>query len=128
MNPKKQIFRIILSSLTLLCVIACRQAFAQQGNIAQRKMLFDNGWRFYRGDAKDAEQPSFNDALWRIVTLPHDWSIEPLKDQIPGETIGPFSKRSPGGAATGQTIGGAGWYRKSFVIDQKDAKKARVVF
>lgn len=95
---------------------------------SHRKELFDRDWRFYLGSPKDASEPSFDDSEWRLVNLPHDWSIEPLKDQIPGETIGPFSKRSPGGPATGQTLGGEGWYRKSFVISPEDADKRHELY
>ncbi|OQP44532.1 beta-galactosidase [Niastella yeongjuensis] len=62
--------------------------------------LFNYGWRFYKGDAPGAEKPEFNDAAWRTVTLPHDWSIE-----------GPFSKEWASG--TGYSPGGIGWYRKT---------------
>jgi len=59
------------------------------------------GWRFHKGDAPGAEQPGFNDASWRTVNLPHDWSIE-----------GPFSKEWASG--TGYSPGGIGWYRQTF--------------
>jgi beta-galactosidase len=38
----------------------------------------DQGWRFHYGDAPGAERPDFNDARWRSVDLPHDFSIEDL--------------------------------------------------
>ncbi len=34
------------------------------------------GWRFCAGDVKGAEQPSFDDAAWRTVCVPHDFQIE----------------------------------------------------
>ncbi|MBO9204393.1 MULTISPECIES: sugar-binding domain-containing protein [Niastella] len=63
--------------------------------------LINYDWRFYKGDAPGAEKPAFNDASWRTVNLPHDWSIE-----------GPFSKEWASG--TGYSPGGIGWYRKTF--------------
>ena len=39
---------------------------------------FDQGWRFHRGSAEGAQAINFNDASWRRVQLPHDWSIEDL--------------------------------------------------
>jgi beta-galactosidase len=33
--------------------------------------------------------------------------------------VGPFSPESPGGTATGYTLGGTGWYRKHFVLDNQ---------
>lgn len=89
----------------------------------ERKQLFDRGWQFYLGKAYSAETPGYNDLKWRTVHLPHDWSIEPIKEQIKGKTIGPFSRESVGSAATGQTVGGEGWYRKTFIISAQDASK-----
>ena len=34
------------------------------------------GWRFIRGEQAGAEMPEFDDSTWRVVDLPHDWSIE----------------------------------------------------
>lgn len=44
----------------------------------RRHQAFDAGWRFLRGDAVGAEQPAFGDSDWRLLDLPHDWSIEDL--------------------------------------------------
>lgn len=72
-----------------------------------RDQSFDSGWRFQRGVGNGHEHTNFDDSHWRIVSLPHDWSIEDL----PGEA-GPFDKAAIGGAATGFTTGGEGWYRR----------------
>jgi beta-galactosidase len=67
-----------------------------------RRQSFNDGWRFFKGDAPGAEAPDFQDASWRPVRLPHDWAIE-----------GPFdSKANPHTGAL--PISGTGWYRKSF--------------
>jgi beta-galactosidase len=39
---------------------------------------FDNGWTFHLGAAQGAEQSSFDDAKWRQLTIPHNWSSEDL--------------------------------------------------
>lgn len=78
--------------------------------------LFDDGWKFSLGDIKGAEKPSFKDQSWRDVDLPHDWSIENLPNQEANKVVGPFSKESIGTTATGYTIGGTGWYRKTFTL------------
>ncbi len=36
---------------------------------------------------------------------------------------GPFSPESPGGGSTGHTMGGIGWYRKEFKLDEEDRDK-----
>ena len=59
-----------------------------QGTAARQVMPFDANWRFFKGDAPDAEQPAFNDAAWRQLDVPHDWSIE-----------GPFSRTNRTGGA-----------------------------
>ncbi|HET9161545.1 MAG TPA: hypothetical protein VFN88_13120, partial [Caulobacteraceae bacterium] len=49
---------------------------ADQKTAAARRVLgFDDGWRFFRGDAPSAEGFEFEDRSWAEVQLPHDWSI-----------------------------------------------------
>ena len=51
--------------------------------------LFTKGWNFKIGDVKDGQNPSLDDSKWRLLDLPHDWSIEGLaqtktkKDDVP---------------------------------------------
>ena len=42
----------------------------------ERRVNFDDGWRFFLGEAAGAEQPGFQDSAWRELRLPHDWAIE----------------------------------------------------
>ncbi len=80
---------------------------------AQRKTeKFDSRWRFHLGDVPGAQDVAFDDAAWRSLDLPHDWSIE-----------GPFSEQNPAGVAGGALPGGVGWYRKSFVVPRSDSGK-----
>ena len=46
--------------------------------VSDRDLKFNSGWRFYRGEAPGAEAPTFDDAAWRALDIPHDWSIEDL--------------------------------------------------
>jgi beta-galactosidase len=79
-----------------------------------RAQPFDAGWRFHRGGGAGLESPALDDGGWRIVDLPHDWSIEDIPGgRSPGQ-LGPFDKSAIGGTATGFTVGGEGWYRKRF--------------
>ena len=87
---------------------------------------FTDDWRFLRGDAAGAEAAAFDDSSWRMLDVPHDWSIEDLPGEPGGDgTIwsqgtnplrtGPFDAyASEGQISTGWTVGGVGWYRKSF--------------
>jgi beta-galactosidase len=72
---------------------------------ARRVIPFDANWRFLKSDAKGAEAPEFDDSQWRVVNVPHDWSIE-----------GPFSEDAPATGAGGFLPTGVGWYRKHFVL------------
>lgn len=52
----------------------------------RREQSFDEGWRFFRGDAPGAEFPDFNDSAWRALDLPHDFSVEDLPPALPTQT------------------------------------------
>ncbi|MFL5740247.1 MAG: glycoside hydrolase family 2 TIM barrel-domain containing protein [Flavisolibacter sp.] len=95
----------------------------------QRNILFDDNWLFKKDSTIDAHEVNYNDRSWRIVHLPHDWSIEDLDPQIPGRTSGPFDTKSTGANATGFVDGGTGWYRKKFTRTKEDQSKAiRIYF
>ena len=99
--------------------------------VAERLRIFTQDWRFYRGDTTGADAAGFDDSAWRLLDVPHDWSIEDLpgggddaKDDGRGAIwsegtnplrTGPFdANASEGQIATGWTVGGVGWYRKTF--------------
>ncbi|SBV97374.1 glycoside hydrolase family 2 TIM barrel-domain containing protein [uncultured Dysgonomonas sp.] len=116
MNIKFKLF--VISFLILACI--------SDISASDRRISINKGWKFHRGSTSNAEQPAFNDTKWRTLDLPHDWSIEPVPVQREGITVGPFSKineSGAGGADTGQTLGGEGWYRKEFTIEKEDADK-----
>lgn len=92
-----------------------------------RTRPFNDDWRFHRGDVSGADATALDDSAWRTVGVPHDWSIEDLQpvSQQAGDAIwtggtpplrtGPFDVyQSEGQGATGWTVGGVGWYRKTF--------------
>ena len=55
-------------------------------------------WLFALADERDAWAKGFDDAAWRPVVVPHDWSVEQE-----------FSPEFSSG--TGYLPGGIGWYR-----------------
>ena len=85
----------------VLLLLSSNIIFAQQ---ARTIANFDKDWHFYLGNVPDAKQTAFNDANWRVLNLPHDWSIE-----------GKFSKDNPATPEGGALPGGIGWYRKTFI-------------
>ncbi|MGY6650269.1 glycoside hydrolase family 2 TIM barrel-domain containing protein [Wenyingzhuangia sp. IMCC45574] len=74
---------------------------------AQEHINFNKGWKFIQQDVKGAEVVSFNDASWRILNLPHDWSIE-----------GEYKETHPMGDQCGYLPAGFGWYRKTISVPQ----------
>ena len=86
------------------------------------EILFDAGWRFYRGDVAGAETVKFDDSSWRTMDLLHDWSIE----NLPG-TTSPFNPDAISQVSGGFTTGGTGWYRKTFVLDEEQKNKRIVI-
>jgi beta-galactosidase len=78
----------------------------------ERGVSFNRDWKFYLGNASGAEKPVYNDAGWRTLSVPHDWSIELA-----------FNKNSASGHGGGCLDGGIGWYRKSFKLPAADAGK-----
>jgi beta-galactosidase len=77
------------------------------------KENFGGNWRFHLGDVEEGYAPSLDDSGWRILTLPHDWSIE-----------GEFSTEHPAGPQGGGLPGGVGWYRKMFTVPEADRDKS----
>lgn len=71
-----------------------------------RIQQFNTGWKFKLGEEKGAESPEYSDAKWRILDLPHDYSIEQVFTQ-------------QGEAESGYLLGGIGWYRKNLPLDEK---------
>ncbi len=86
-------------------VFAAVSLFAQPVESGTRKQSFDRDWRFEIGDSASFSDPAYQDAGWRLLDLPHDWSIE-----------GAIKKENPMGLAGGFFPSGLGWYRKTFEV------------
>lgn len=93
-----------------LVSLAIPNSRADSAHVARVVIPFDSDWRFFKGDAEGAERPEFDDAAWRRLDVPHDWSIE-----------GPFDEKNPTGKAGGFLPAGVGWYRKHFNVPARDA-------
>jgi len=89
--------RVFIFSILLVC---CVFSVAGQSRVIKN---FDEGWKFLLGDVEIAKEPAYDDAAWRSLSLPHDWSIE-----------GAFSKDNNTGQQEGGLPAGVGWYRKHF--------------
>jgi beta-galactosidase len=63
------------------------------------RYTINDGWRYLDGDMPGAETPSFDDATWAGIGLPHTWNAED------GFTEATSYRR------------GTGWYRKRLELD-----------
>jgi len=91
--------------LLILLIAASGFCYAKPAPPSRSHLLIDANWKFNLGDVKDAQNVTFNDASWRNLDLPHDWSIE-----------GEFDRSAPTGGGGGYLPTGIGWYRKTFKL------------
>lgn len=94
-------YKNLIITFLVLCLglPACKNNELQN----ESKLPFDFDWKFAIGDQKGAEKPGFDDTEWRLLDLPHDFSIEQ-----------PFDSTYYSSGGGGFTYSGIGWYRKSF--------------
>jgi beta-galactosidase len=96
--------RIGAGALAVIFTITTLSPAHGQG---RQRLTADFDWRFFKGDATGADNPAFDDASWRKLDLPHDWSIE-----------GPYDQSEPTGGGGGYLPTGIGWYRRTFVAPE----------
>jgi beta-galactosidase len=97
----------------LACIqIACFELSATETSVAgffplagsgRQVYNFNTGWRFHRGDVKNADQTYFDDSRWEVVAAPHTVELMPAE------------------ASGCRNYQGIAWYRKRFVVPT-DAK------
>ena len=81
-----------------------------------KQINLNTAWRFHLGDEPAADFMGYDDSAWRVVTLPHDWSVEH-----------PFDRNHASG--TGYLPGGTAWYRKHFILPEDvRGKRVRITF
>src|SRR5512146_332630 len=100
----------LLSSLLALMMLWSPSASASAG--VRNTEDFCSRWKFHLGDIPSGFEAGFDDSGWRVLDLPHDWSIE-----------GEFSKDNPATPGGGALPGGIGWYRKTFSVPPSDSTR-----
>ncbi len=110
-----------LSALVFLSIISGSNT--TEISTSGRMTSFDEDWLFMKDTLSGAESPNFNDSNWRIINVPHDWSIEDLPGQNGEDIIGPFDKSAIDKGSSAYLTGGIGWYRKNFIINEEDEDK-----
>jgi beta-galactosidase len=94
-----------------LCLIGlCAIIFT--ANAQRQTQQFDKAWSFEQSDASGADKTEFDDAKWKVVDVPHDWSI-----------LGNYDHNNVSGRGGGYLPSGIGWYRKHFTLNDADAQK-----
>lgn len=61
-------------------------------------LSFNPGWKYFKGEAEGAHEPSFDDSAWESVNLPHTVEL------LPSEGSGNRNYQGPA------------WYRKTFTV------------
>ncbi len=71
-----------------------------------RRQNFCHNWRFHLNDVEWGRWGKIDFSTWRLLDLPHDWSIELPRDakNVSGDSGGWFPM-------------GVGWYQKSLTLD-----------
>jgi beta-galactosidase len=113
-NMKTKIIYIPVFLLWLF-FSGCSPDYSTAESSGRSRISFNDNWKFSLQGDSSAIASSFDDKTWRILNLPHDWSIE-----------GAFAENNPAGVGGGALPGGLGWYRKTFQVNEED--KNRKIF
>lgn len=107
---KKQ---VLLAAVVALLVVACSPKVQQQQSM--RETDFNFGWKFnLTNDTTALTAVPLDDADWRDVRLPHDWSVEASFD-------------STLEGCTGYLPGGVGVYQKHFKTPASPNQKSTFI-
>lgn len=124
MNRKLRLAVILLLALPLLLQAQVRSV-----------QTFKKGWKFTREDKTDFSLPTYNDAKWQSVAVPHDWaiygsfSINNDKQNVAITQDGQKEAMEHAGRTGGLPFVGVGWYRLNFESPTfEPGKKATLVF
>lgn len=96
-----------LSLILLLSALLCGCSIDNSG--PREVVDFNFDWKFILADSDNFKEIAFDDASWRSLRLPHDWSVE-----------SDFIADAPCGPNGGALPGGLGWYRKHFVTPESE--------
>ncbi len=98
---------IFILFLLVVSMVSCAQKQSARETIKLTK-----DWKFILADNEAFKNTEFDDSGWRLLNVPHDWSIE-----------GEFSADNPASPGGGALPGGTGWYRKKFQVPETDKDK-----
>ncbi len=91
----------------VLFVLACN---SKQPMETRQRTSLDPDWKFILKDVSGAEAVSYDDANWRQLNVPHDWSVE-----------GEYREDNLAGKSGAFLPTGIGWYRKNIEIKKLES-------
>lgn len=112
MRKKKALFQDYINQFAFIFLINFIISSANAALPPAKKLVFsdpdsriitniDFGWYFNLGDVSNGSSNEISYASWRLLDVPHDWSVE-----------GVYSEKVPGGRLVGFLPTGIGWYKK----------------
>ena len=63
---------------------------ANTSQVLDLHLNFNADWHFHLGEVPGFYVPAFNDSAWRVLDVPHDWSVE-----------GQFAEKNPSSVSGG---------------------------
>lgn len=99
---------VLTGVLLIVVLLSAHSTIRAQQRV---RINFNADWKFLLEDKKEYCSVEFDDASWRSLDLPHDWSVE-----------AEFSQENSGRNAW--LPGGIAWYRKSFEVPEKHRDKS----
>ncbi len=119
----KRILMMISLSFLISSVFA-----AQQQRVARSRQCIDRDWQFVLSSSEKASPEEVEWPAARKLNLPHDWSVESEAAAVAalGKNVGPFIPT--GDYQMAFTVGGEGWYRKTFTTSRDASKKRTTLY
>jgi beta-galactosidase len=120
----------MMKAIVVMIVMGCLTLSA--AGQSKREVRTLKEWKFWRGEAKGAEEEAYDDREWEDVVAPHDWAIKgPFgADEDLQRVAVEQNMESAPTTKTGRTGGlphaGIGWYRTFF--DTPAGARAELVF
>ena len=90
---------------------------SENTSMTGKSMDFNDGWRFFNDWREEMAAADFDDSSWRVLDLPHDWSIE-----------GTFSPDAPAYCRGAYLPTGKGCYRKRFCVPEELKQTVAAVY
>lgn len=99
----------------------------------RKTIVLSDGWKFKKGNHKEAYNLSYNDADWENVSVPHDWAIYgPFDKEIDKQRVAIVQNgETQATEKTGRTGAlpyiGTAWYRKKIKIAPSDVNNKKII-